>query len=87
MIDPQRWFLELQRRLMDRVGEPVLLTIRMCFDDWFEVEASTFTDRWGRAAGRDVETAVEGAIEMLLEMDEVLAEMTSRQRFGRDSGA
>jgi hypothetical protein len=47
----------------------------MCYDDWFEVEIQTFMDRWGMAASRNVETAIEGAIEMLLEMDEVVAEV------------
>lgn len=75
MGDPQSWFLQLQQQITNRVGEPVLLTIRMCYDDWFEVEIQTFMDRWGMAAGRNVETAIEGAIEMLLEMDEVVAEV------------
>jgi hypothetical protein len=75
MGDPQSWFLQLQQQITDRVGEPVLLTIRMCYDDWFEVEIQTFMDRWGMAAGRNVETVIEGAIEMLLEMDEVVAEV------------
>jgi hypothetical protein len=59
----------------------VLLAIRLCYDDWFEVGIQTFTDRWGMAAGREVEAAVEGAVKMLLEMDDVATEVTA----GRDS--
>jgi hypothetical protein len=80
MPDPQSWFLECQQQLAERVGEPVLLAIRLCYDDWFEVTIQTFTDRWGMAAGREVEAAVAGAVEMLLEMDGVVAEVMA----GRD---
>ncbi|NLF66568.1 MAG: hypothetical protein GX579_18405 [Chloroflexi bacterium] len=75
MSNAQSWFLERQQLLAERVGEPVLLTIRICYDDWFEVEIQTFTDRRGIAAGRDVEVTVAGALEMLLEMDDVIAEV------------
>lgn len=78
MTDIQFWFLQLQRQLTDKVGEPVLLTIKMPFDEWFEVEVQTFTDRWGVAANREVDAASEAAAEMLLEMDEVIAEITAR---------
>ena len=78
MTDIQFWFLQLQRQLTDKVGEPVLLTIKMPFDEWFEVEAQTFTDRWGVAANREVDAAIEAAAEMLLEMDKVIAEITAR---------
>jgi hypothetical protein len=77
MTDPQSWFLECQQQLAERVREPVLLAIRLCYDDWFEVTIQTFTDRWGMAAGRELEAAVAGAVEMLLEMDEVVAEVTA----------
>jgi hypothetical protein len=77
MSDPQSWFRQLQQQITERVGEPALLTIRMCFDEWFEVEVQTFTDRWGMAAGRDVQTAVESATDMLLEMDDVVAEVVA----------
>jgi hypothetical protein len=75
MNNAQSWFLAWQQQLAERVGEPVLLAIRLCYDDWFEVEIQTFTDRWGMAASREVEAAVEGALAMLLEMDEVVAEV------------
>ena len=78
MTDIQFWFLQLQRQLTDKVGEPVLLTIKMPFDEWFEVEVQTFTDRWGVAANREVDAAIEAAAEMLLEMDKVIAEITAR---------
>ena len=80
MTDGQAWFLEKQQQITDRVGEPVLLVIKMAFDTWFEVEINTFTGRMGMAAGEEVETAIEGAVEMLLEMDEVIAEVTGEQR-------
>lgn len=83
MTNPQSWFLDLQQQIMGRVGEPVLLSIRMCFDDWFEVEVNTFTDRWGTAADRDVETAIDDAVDMLLQMDEVIAEVTSKRAASR----
>ena len=51
----------LQRQLTDKVGEPVLLTIRLPFDEWFEVAIPTFTDRWGIAAGQEVDAAIEAA--------------------------
>lgn len=75
MTEPQSWFLERHQQLAERVGEPVLLTIHLCYDDWFEVEVQTFTDRWGMAAGREVEAAVADAVEMLLDMDSVVAEV------------
>jgi hypothetical protein len=78
MTDIQFWFLQLQRQLTDRVGEPILLIIKMPFDEWFEVEIQTFTDRWGVAANREVDKAIEAAVEMLLQMDEVIAEITAR---------
>jgi hypothetical protein len=80
MTDSQSWFLERQQHLTERVGEPVLLVIRLCYDDWFEVEIRSFTDRWGIAAGRDVEVAIEGALAMLLEMDGVAAEVVAGRR-------
>lgn len=76
MSNAQSWYLERQQQLAERVGEPVLLSIRLCYDDWFEVAIQTFTDRQGLAAGREVETAVTGALEMLLEMDGVIAEVS-----------
>lgn len=75
----QSWFLQLQNQLTDKVGEPVLVTIKMPFDEWFEVEIQTFTDRWGIAADREVEAAIEAAAEMLLEMDNVVAEITRKK--------
>ena len=62
-----------------RVGEPVLLVIKMAFDTWFEVEINTFTGRMGMAAGEEVEIVIEEAVEMLLEMDAVIAEVTGEQ--------
>ena len=50
----------------------------MPFDEWFEVETWTFTDHWGVAANREVDKAIEDAVEMLLEMDEVIAEIIAR---------
>jgi hypothetical protein len=61
------------------VGEPVLLIIRVPFDDWFEVEIHTFTARFGQGNGRDVETAIADATEMLLALDEVIAEVQAKQ--------
>jgi len=79
MSNAQSWFLECQQQLADRVGEPVLLSIRLCYDDWFEVELQTFTSRRGMAAGREVEPTIAGALEMLLEMDDVIAEVMARR--------
>ena len=79
MSNGQLWFLKMQRQIEERVGEPVLLSIKMPFDTWFEVEINTFTDRRGVATGREVETAIDEAVEMLLEMDQVIAEVTGRQ--------
>jgi hypothetical protein len=72
--DGQTWFLEKQQQLTERVGDPVLLAIKMPFDAWFEVVINTFTGRTGMATDQEVETAVEQTVEMLLEMDEVIAE-------------
>ena len=52
-----------------------MLGIRLVYDDWFEVEVHTFTDRFGLAAGRDLETAIAEAAAMLLELDRVVAEL------------
>jgi hypothetical protein len=75
MWDLQAELLKSQSELADRVGEPVLLGIRLVYDDWFEVEIGTFTERFGTAAGRDLKTAIEDAAAMLLEMDQVVAEL------------
>lgn len=80
MSDGKSWFLEKQQQITDRVGEPVLLVIKMPFDAWFEVEINTFTGRMGMATDQEVETAVEQAVEMLLEMDEVIAEIERKRR-------
>lgn len=77
--DGQAWLLAIQRRITKRIGEPVLLIIRVPFDDWFEVEIHTFTARFGQANGRDVEAAIADAIEMLLALDEVIAEVQAKQ--------
>ena len=53
--------------------------IKMAFDTWFEVEINTFTGRMGMAAGEEVEIVIEEAVEMLLEMDAVIAEVTGEQ--------
>jgi hypothetical protein len=74
-LDQQTELLRIQQRLAERVGEPVLLVIRLAYDDWFDVEIHTFTDRFGMSAGRDLETAVEQAAVMLLELDQVVAEL------------
>ena len=79
MSSGQTWFLDKQRQITERVGEPVMLVIKMPFDTWFEVEINTFTGRMGMATGREVETTVHAAVEMLLEMDQVIAEVTGRQ--------
>ena len=53
-----------------------MLTIKMPFDEWFDVKIQTFNEeRFGIAAGRDLETAIEEAVEMLLELDRVIAEI------------
>jgi len=52
-----------------------LLVIRLAYDDWFDVEIHTFTARFGLSAGRDLYTAVEEAAVMLLELDQVVAEL------------
>jgi hypothetical protein len=75
MSAAQSWFLQRQQQLTARVGEPVFLTIKMPFHDWFEVEIRTFTDRWGMATGSDLDRTVDDAADMLLEMDEVIAEV------------
>lgn len=79
MNDGQAWFLEKQRQIAGRVGEPVLLTIKMAFDTWFEVEINTFTGQMGMAAGEEVEIAIDEAVEMLLEMDEIIAEIEHKR--------
>jgi hypothetical protein len=50
-----------------------MVTIRVPFDDWFEVEIHTFNARFGQGNGRDVEAAIADATKMLLELDEVIA--------------
>lgn len=52
-----------------------MLVIRLAYDDWFDVEIHTFTARFGLSAGRDLYTAVEEAAVMLLELDQVVAEL------------
>ena len=76
MTDGQTWFLEKQQQITERVGEPVMLTIKMPFDEWFDVKIQTFNEeRFGIAAGRDLETAIEESLKMLLELDQVIAEL------------
>lgn len=72
----QIWFTNVQQRLAERVGEPVMLTIKMPFDEWFDVKIQTFNEeRFGIAAGRDLEITIEEAVEMLLELDQVIADI------------
>ena len=52
MSDGQAWFLAKQLQIMERAGELVLLTIKMAFETWFEVEINTFTGRMGMAGSR-----------------------------------
>ena len=78
-LDGQTWLLATQQRIADQVGEPILLIIRVPFDDWFEVEIHTFNARFGQGNGRDVEAAIAAATEMLLELDEVIAEVQTKQ--------
>ena len=76
MRDGQAWFLEKQQQIAERVGEPLMLTIKMPFGEWFDVKIQTFNEeRFGIAAGRDLETTIEEAVEMLLELGQVIAEI------------
>jgi hypothetical protein len=75
ILDLQAELLKRQQALAEKVGEPVLLSVRLVYDNWFEVEIGTFTDRFGAAAGRDLERAVEEAAIVLLELDRVAAEL------------
>lgn len=70
----------------ERVGEPVFLSVKMPFDAWFEVEIKTFSGRMGIATGREVDVVVEQAVEMLLEMDEVIVEVTGRNLLHQNAG-
>lgn len=79
-VDGQAWLLATQQRISDQVGEPVLLIIRVPFDDWFEVEIHTFENRFGQGYGRDVEAAIADATNVLLELDKVIAEVQAKQR-------
>jgi hypothetical protein len=72
-----------RNQVAERVGEPVLLGIRLVYDDWFEVELRTFTNRFGTAAGRDLERAVEEAAIMLLELQMRWAVLTRKRCFLR----
>jgi hypothetical protein len=52
------------------VGEPVILTSKMPFDEWFDVKDWAFNqERLDIAAGRDLETTIQEAVEMLLHVD------------------
>ena len=75
MRDEQSWFLKRQQKITEKIGEPALLRITMAFDAWFEVEVKTFTGRMGVAAGREVETAIDQAVAMLLAMDGIITEV------------
>ena len=66
---PLDWLQQEQLRLIDRLGEPPFITIRLIYDGSYEVEVSTFTDRYGFAHGWSLPEAVATAVDCLLALD------------------
>jgi hypothetical protein len=67
---PLDWLQQEQRRLIDSLGEPPLITIRLIYDGIYEVEVSTFTDRHGIGGGWSLPEALASAVDCLLALDE-----------------
>ena len=69
-VGPPDWLQQEQRRLTDSLGEPPLITIRLIYDGFYEVEVSTFSDRHGTGGGWSLPEAVAAAVDCLLALDE-----------------
>jgi hypothetical protein len=67
---PLDWLQQEQIRLIDRLGEPPFITIRLIYDGFYEVEVSTFTDRYGFAHGWSLPEVLASAADCLLALDE-----------------
>lgn len=65
----QTWLLNRQDELAERVGEPVMLLLRLVYDGYLEVELITPSGRSGLAVGGRLTDLLEEAVEMLLALD------------------
>ena len=64
-ITAHDWLLEEQRRLAEKVGEPLFVTIRIVFDGSFEVDVKTFSGQHGMAGGESLSETLTTAVETL----------------------
>ena len=64
-ITLQDLLLHEQHRLAEKVGEPLLVTIRIVYDDSFEVDVKTFSGQQGVASGESLSKTLTTAVETL----------------------
>jgi hypothetical protein len=68
---PLDWLQQEQRLLADSFNEPPLITIRLIYDGFYEVELSTFSDYHGIGGGWSLPEAVAQAVDCLLAQGEL----------------
>jgi hypothetical protein len=64
-ITLQDLLLHEQHRLAEKVGEPLLVTIRIVYDESFEVDVKTFSGQQGVASGESLSKPLTIAVETL----------------------
>jgi hypothetical protein len=67
--NPLDWLQQEQNRLTQKLGEPILIRIRLIYDGFYEVKISTFTDRYGLGKGWSLPEALAAAVDCLLALD------------------
>jgi hypothetical protein len=65
-ITAHDWLLKEQHRLAEQVGEPLLVTIRLVYDGFIEVDVKTFAGQQGMAGGESLPETLAAAVETLL---------------------
>ena len=75
MAETETWLLEELKALTVRVGEPVLITLRILPDDDLQLDLETRSGRHGIAFGTSLSQMLTEAEEALFQIDEVLQEL------------
>ena len=61
----QDWLIQEQHHLAEKVGEPLLVTIRIVYDGSFEVDLKTFSGQQGVASGESLPDTLTTAVDDL----------------------
>ena len=69
-IAAQDWLLKEQRRLAEKVGEPLFVTIYLVYDGFIEVDVKTFSGQQSMAGGESLPETLAAAAEALLYLHE-----------------